>query len=105
MSTPGRLRAELLIARQLKIDERTDGLDGFTQGRQARSDSVQAARKTLVMSPPNAVLTVSRSASGIEAKATARRLVNGALNALRGRGPLIDDNAGGIGSGSLVPRN
>ena len=39
MSTPGRLRAELLIARQLKIDERTDGLDGFTQGRQARSDS------------------------------------------------------------------
>ena len=57
------------------------------------------------MSPPNAVLTVSRSASGIETKATARRLVNGALNTLRGSGPLIDDTGGGVGSGSLVPRS
>ena len=68
---------------------------------QARSDRVAAATSTLVTSPPNALLTVSRSACRIEANATARRSVSGALNALCGSGPLIDDTAGGTGLRSL----
>ena len=66
---------------------------------------MQAARKTLVMLPPNALLTVFKSVSGIDAKATARSWVSGALNKVCGTGPLMDDAAGVMGSGSLVPRS
>ncbi len=55
--------------------------------------------------PPNACLTVFIWASGIEAKATARRSVSGALNTVRGTGPRIDDAACGSWSGPPVPRS
>ena len=59
-----------------------------------------------MMLPPNALLTVFMSASGIEAKATARRSVSGALNTVRGTGPLIDDAAcGRLGWSSPIPRS
>src|SRR5690242_18420713 len=76
----------------------SSGSSGITACRcsHARNDSVQAARTTLVMLPPNAVLTAFKSAHGIEAKATARRLVSGALNTVCGTGPLIDDAAGAV---------
>jgi len=57
------------------------------------------------MLPPNALLTVFMSASGSEAKATARRSVSGTLKTVRGTDPLIDAAAWGSWSGSPVPRS
>src|SRR6202012_224009 len=72
---------------------------------QARSDNVHAARKTLVTLPPNAWLTASRSDSGIEAKATARRFVSRALNGLSDGGLRIEDVAAGSESVPIAPDN
>src|SRR5689334_11697277 len=72
------------------------GSSGTTSYRSshARRESVQAARITLAVLPPNASLMDLTSVSGIEAMAIARRLVSGALNTVCGTGPLIDDAAG-----------
>ena len=78
----------------------TSGSSGTVPWRcsHARSDSVHAASSTLATSPPKAVLTVSRSAFHTEAKATARRSVKGAVNALRGSRPPVDGSAGAADS-------
>ncbi len=84
----------------------TNGSSGTVPWRcsHARSDSVHAASNTLVTSPPKAVLTVSRSACHTEANATARRSVNGAVNALSGSGPRVDGTAGAADSSSATRR-